>query len=134
MAVKRQYGVIPYIDGKKNGRKIVLITSKTNGYWIFPKGNLIKGKNGVQSAAQEAYEEAGILGKISNDVSYTFSFKHLGDEYKTTFYPMKVETQLDDWPEVKKRKRKTVSVSKALELITIDDLRKCLSAWKKDFS
>ncbi len=134
MTVKKQYGVIPYVDEKKHGRRIILITSRTNGYWIFPKGNPVKGKNGLQSAAQEAYEEAGLRGKITKDVSYSFTFTHLGKNYKTVLYPMKVETLLDDWPEIKERKRKTVSVSEALELITITELRKCLNAWKRDFN
>lgn len=133
MDVKKQYGVIPYLNGKKNGQKIVLVTSKTNGYWIFPKGNLVKKKNKFQSAAQEAFEEAGVRGKINEDISYTIEFQHSETTHKITLFPMKVETVLDEWPEMNDRKRKVVSVSKAMDLITLDDLRNCLISWQEDF-
>lgn len=132
MAVKRQYGVIPYINGKKNSPKIVLVTSKTNGYWIFPKGNLVKKKDKFQSATQEAFEEAGVHGILNEDLSYQIEFQGAETKHQITLFSMKVETLLDEWPEMNDRKRKVVSVSKAMELISLDDLRDCLKNWQED--
>lgn len=133
MDVKKQYGVIAYLNGKKNNLKIVLVTSKTNGYWIFPKGNLVKKKNKYQSAAQEAFEEAGVRGTINEDISYKIEFQDFETRHQITLFPMRVKTLLDQWPEMNDRKRKVVSVSKAMELITLDDLRSCLVQWQEDF-
>ncbi|WMT92848.1 NUDIX domain-containing protein [Pelagibacterium sp. H642] len=58
-----QYGAIPYtvVDGQL---VVLLITSRGRGKWIFPKGGLMSGKTPWESAAHEAYEEAGVEGEI----------------------------------------------------------------------
>ncbi len=129
MAKKKQYGVIPYTI-EKNRVKIILITSRTNGLWIFPKGNPIKNKTTYETAEQEAFEEAGINGKVDKKHPQSFSYSHRGKEYEVVLFPMKVETILDDWPERKERERKSVSVTKALDLISLDNLRQCLIDWE----
>lgn len=131
MAQKKQYGVIPYTT-KKNRVKLILITSRINGLWIFPKGNPIKNKTIFETAEQEAFEEAGIRGKVQKKQPYSFSYSHRNKEYEVTLFPMKVETILDDWPEQRERERKTVSIEKALSMITLDNLRQCLLDWQKD--
>lgn len=58
-----QTGVIPL--KKENGvLKICLITSRKKKKWIFPKGIQEPGKTFVQIAEQEAFEEAGLKGKV----------------------------------------------------------------------
>ncbi len=116
--------MIPYLGGG-NGLKVVLITSRTNRIWIFPKGNPIKGKTARQTARQEAFEEAGIRGKVLTD-SYSISYIQHGEKYKIKFFPMKVDEVLDDWPESRERKRKIAAADKALSMLSLDDLRQCL--------
>ena len=132
MSVKTQYGVIPYTN-KKKSPKIILITSRTNGYWIFPKGNPMKKKTFFQSAAVEAYEEAGVRGTVNKKASYTIKFRHQNIDHKIVLFPMKIETLLDEWPERKERKRKVVSVEKALKMIELTSLQNCLKKWHHDF-
>ena len=60
-----QYGVLPYrVDGE-GGVQILLITSKERGRWVVPKGNPIPFLLNYESAAREAFEEAGVEGRIS---------------------------------------------------------------------
>lgn len=132
MKRKVQYGVIPYIKTSR-GKEIILITSRTNGYWIFPKGNLIKGKSPQQSAAQEALEEAGLLGKVSKKKEFSFSFKENGTEHHITLFPMKVDVMLSKWPEAKDRKRRQCSYKDAQSHIKLTGFSHCLQLWKKEY-
>lgn len=132
MSVKRQYGVIPYTK-KKNASRILLVTSRANGYWIFPKGNPIKKKDIFQSAQQEAFEEAGVLGDIDKKFSYKIKFRHQSVDHEIILFPMKIGKIFKEWPEKKQRKRKFVSIDKALDLIKLTSLQNCLKQWKRDF-
>lgn len=132
MKRKVQYGVIPYIKNGK-AKELILITSRTNGYWIFPKGNLIKGKSPQQSAAQEALEEAGLLGKVSKKKEFSFSFEENGTEHQITLFPMKVEVVLSKWPEAHERKRQQVSYDDAQQAIQLKGFSQCLKLWKEEY-
>ena len=57
-----QYACLPWrLDG---GRlKVMLITSRGTGRWVLPKGWPMIGVSGVESAVQEALEEAGVVGE-----------------------------------------------------------------------
>ncbi|CAG35979.1 NUDIX hydrolase [Desulfotalea psychrophila] len=133
MNSKNQYGVIPYIKTKKS-LKIFLITSRTNGYWILPKGHLVKKKSCIESAAQEAFEEAGIIGCIEGKKSYLIKYQHHGTKYKIQFFPMEVTEILKKWPEQHQRIRKLVSLNRAHELIELGSIQKCLRQWQDDLS
>lgn len=134
MDVKKQFGVIPYIRSKNGGDqgKLIIITSRISGYWIFPKGNPMKKKDAFQVAEQEAWEEAGIRGVIEKKRAYTTEFKQNHCAYRLTLYPMEVKEILDQWPEMAERKRKIVSREKALTLITLSGFKSCLEQWLAD--
>ena len=54
-----QFGALPYTI--RDGQLVVLlITSRGRGKWIFPKGGLVEGMTPHDSAAHEAWEEAGL--------------------------------------------------------------------------
>lgn len=57
---------IPLIIAQ-DGVKVVLVTTKPkeNNNWIFPKGQVELGMSAHESAAKEAFEEAGVIGKVS---------------------------------------------------------------------
>ncbi|MDT8389594.1 MAG: NUDIX hydrolase [Lentisphaeria bacterium] len=130
--IKKQYGVIPFFkDG--DSYRLILVTSRTNKYWIFPKGNVIKGKDKHASAEQEAFEEAGITGRIKKSKAYVIDFSQGGQTVRLTLFPMAVESIATKWPEMRERKRKIVSPKKAREMMCFDLLKKCLRKWEKDF-
>jgi len=56
-------GVIPY--GRRDGAvEVLLITSSDGQHWVIPKGVIEPGMSAAESAAKEAYEEAGIRGRV----------------------------------------------------------------------
>ena len=60
-----QAGVVPF-RVEKEKIKIMLITSRKKQRWIFPKGIIDPGYSASETAVNEAFEEAGIKGKIGS--------------------------------------------------------------------
>ncbi len=133
MSKKKQYGVIPYLMNGGKQPHVVLITSRGNGDWIFPKGNPMKKLSLVCSAELEAWEEAGVKGKVEKK-EYTISFLHRGERMEIIYYPMRVCDVLDKWPEMDERDRKIVSVDKAGRMLSHKELQDCLQKWWQDYT
>ena len=130
--IKKQYGVIPFFkDG--DTYRLILVTSRNNGFWIFPKGNLISGKNKYESAEREAFEEAGIRGRLKKNRCYVIEFSRGGERVRLKLFPMKVTKIVKKWPEMKERDRKIVSPKKARDMVRFKLLKKCLRKWEDDF-
>ena len=51
---------------RKNTLQFVLITSRDTGRWVIPKGWPVPGLALSAAAASEAWEEAGVIGRISD--------------------------------------------------------------------
>src|SRR6059058_1167396 len=48
-----------------------LLVQTRGGRWTFPKGGVEPGLTHAQAAALEAYEEAGVHGRMEEEVSFT---------------------------------------------------------------
>lgn len=116
--------------------KEVLLVTSSEGRWILPKGWPMKGKNGAQTAAQEAWEEAGVkAAEVSDEplaLYQTVKRKSDGTELpcETEVYTVEVAKLADTFPEHKRRKRRWVSVSKALKLVEDPGLRRVLRTFR----
>jgi 8-oxo-dGTP pyrophosphatase MutT (NUDIX family) len=116
---KERIAVIPIVlDNEK--LRVYLITSREQRRWIIPTGKPERKLSNRQVAALEAFEEAGILGKIDKNFServllHSPSGKH---ERKTTVFLLYVKRTLKLWPEIRERKRKLVSIKKYLKSIS----------------
>ncbi len=97
-------GVIPYRNLKCGKFEILLVTT-LGGKWSLPKGNLIKRLGPTRTAQLEAYEEAGISGKI---IDQPLSFERQSKQF--TYYPFKVHKVFKDWPESSLRTRRWISM------------------------
>jgi len=113
-------------------KEVLLVTSRGTGRWILPKGWPIKGKDGGESALQEAWEEAGVQrGKVEGTPIGAFSYEK---ELKTGL-PVPVETYVytiaevelsDDYPESHQRKRQWFSPQEAANLVREPELQSIL--------
>jgi 8-oxo-dGTP pyrophosphatase MutT (NUDIX family) len=63
--VRTQFGALCY-RVRRGKTQILLITSRTRGRWIIPKGWPSEGLTPAQSALQEAWEEAGVTGRVQD--------------------------------------------------------------------
>lgn len=119
-----QFGALPYtiIDGQLT---VLLITSRGRGKWIFPKGAQMTGKTPWESAALEAYEEAGVVGDIEETPIGSY-FLPVTDErpapVEVKIFPMRVTDQREDWKEMGQRYRHWAVLPEAKRLITHEGL------------
>lgn len=119
-----QYGALPYtiLDGQL---VVLLITSRGRGKWIFPKGGQIAGMTPWDSAAREAYEEAGVIGEIEQTPIGRY-FLPVNDErpkpIEVDVFPLRVTGQREDWTEQGQRYRHWAVLAEARRLITHDGL------------
>jgi 8-oxo-dGTP pyrophosphatase MutT (NUDIX family) len=86
------------------------------------------GKSLAQAAAQEAYEEAGVRGKI--DGHSIGSFEHVKQSavggpvtVLVHVYPLAVDRELDAWPEKEQRSRRWFGQFEASQVIESEGLR-----------
>jgi 8-oxo-dGTP pyrophosphatase MutT (NUDIX family) len=82
----------------------------------------MKGKKPAKAAAQEAYEEAGVVGEIVGKRpigSYHYAKRtRQGDILcEVQVYLLRVEQQLDDWPEKGQRLTAWFAATKAAEMV-----------------
>ncbi|MFT6058642.1 MAG: 8-oxo-dGTP pyrophosphatase MutT (NUDIX family) [Lentimonas sp.] len=114
-----QVGAFPVTEDGK----VVLVTTRSGEYWIFPKGCTEKGRSDHAVAGDEAYEEAGLTGVIKRDY-YEFKVNSRGTQ-RLRLFPMKVKKMSKHFPECDERKRIVVSFHKAEKLLQ-KDLRAAL--------
>ena len=68
--MQHKIGVIPF-DLDEDRIAIMFVTSQRRGRWILPKGNLLSGETHKKGCKREAFEEAGLKGKIITDLPIT---------------------------------------------------------------
>lgn len=115
----------------KDRPEILMITSRDTGRWVIPKGWPIEGLGPHDSAAQEAWEEAGVEGKahdrLLGQYSYTKRMEKADDvPCVVAVYPIKVRTLRDKFPERAERRRKWMSPKKAAQYVHEPELAEIL--------
>ncbi|MCQ2604868.1 MAG: NUDIX hydrolase [Spirochaetia bacterium] len=115
-------GVIPF---RKNGDtlEILLITNKKKSKWGIPKGMIERECTASDSAQIEAYEEAGIKGRIFKPAVGRYIKKKWDGQCNVKVYPLEVTEVMDKYPEDMLRKRAWFSVSDAAAQIKNKKLR-----------
>lgn len=110
---RKQSGVIPY--RMRNGTVEVMLVSRTHSdKWGIPKGGLESDMSKKESAANEAFEEAGLVGKVKKKVgSYKYIKGKTGRQQTVNVYAMKVKRVLNKWLEDHRRERRWFTVEEA---------------------
>lgn len=115
--------------------QILLITSRESKRWIVPKGWPMPGKTPGQCALREAYEEAGVVGKVSERPVGLFPYiKVMDDDTElpcvALIYPVRVNILRNDYPEADERKRKWYSRKKAANKVSEPELAQLLRTFE----
>jgi 8-oxo-dGTP pyrophosphatase MutT (NUDIX family) len=126
----QQSGVIPYRIRDGN-IEVLLITSTTRKRWIIPKGVIELDMTPQDSAAKEAWEEAGIIGQVTSTSMGTYNYQKWRGICRVEVFLLKVETVLDNWPEASYRKRRWLSVEQAVKRIKQAELKQILMTLPK---
>ncbi len=129
--VRTQFAALCY-RVKNDKVQILLVTSRGSGRWIVPKGWPMDGKTPAESAAQEAWEEAGVQGASDSRPLGLFSYNKSLDDVDTGLpcvamvYGIKVKSLAQNYPEVGQRRRKWVGRKKAASLVDEPELSRIL--------
>ncbi|WP_296423528.1 NUDIX hydrolase [Yoonia sp.] len=118
-------------DGKV---QICLITSRTRGRWILPKGWPMHKQTPASAAATEAFEEAGVTGDASDTCLgvYTYTKPLPAGEAPivTMVYPLHVTKTHKIWPEKGQRRRKWFGQRKAAKQLSEPDLQRIVAMFQ----
>ncbi len=106
----------------RDGR-ICMVTSRSGRRWVLPKGQIEAHQSPRDAALAEAWEEAGILGRVEPEPLGAFAYEKNGILHEVAVYLMTVTTERSAWPEVNQRIREWVPVAEALERIEEEELR-----------
>lgn len=130
--MRTQFAALPWrmSDGKP---QILLITSRDTGRWILPKGWPMQGETPADAAATEAWEEAGVKGRVAPACIGIYSYDKAMEEgslpVAVAVFPVEVEKLAKRYPEAGDRRRRWFSRRKAAEKVAEPELRAILETF-----
>ena len=108
----------------------LLITTRKKRRWSVPKGWPIKRSAPHRTAATEAYEEAGVYGKIGKSRIGQFKKRRLRKNRPVLcdvqIFPLEVKGQQGNWPEKNERTRIWIAPRQAVKLVRKAGLRRAI--------
>jgi 8-oxo-dGTP pyrophosphatase MutT (NUDIX family) len=130
-----QYGVVAWKKDEEGEPLLLLITSRDTGRWVVPRGNPILGLAPHLSAAQEAWEEAGVRGRISDAPAGEYRYRKtrrlgFGRRARVVLFPLAVEKEAARWPEADQRTRRWFTPREAAEAVIERSLKALLGGFR----
>lgn len=128
-----QIGALPLCVNSAGRIETFLVTTRGGRRWIIPKGNTIPGLEPHEVAAQEALEEAGLVGTAGRRCIGNFELLR-GCAAREEFccvdvYALWVEHQLNKWREMRERTVLRCTVDTALSLVCTPSLGELVSRY-----
>jgi 8-oxo-dGTP pyrophosphatase MutT (NUDIX family) len=117
----------------KGEMQILLITSRETRRWVIPKGWPIAHLVHSNAAKREAFEEAGITGRVKRKPVGSYDYDKVlrgggSKRCRVLVFTLAVEKELKRWPESHERKRKWFSPKEAAKRVAEPELKAILSA------
>lgn len=112
---------------RKGRVQVLLVTSRETGRWVLPKGWPMLGHTPEVAAQREAWEEAGVEGKISPEPIGTYGYQKILRNRNpmpcaVQVFPLRVQTLKGSFPERKERRRKWFMAEEATHLVAEAEL------------
>lgn len=112
--------------------RVLLITSRGTGRWVIPKGWPMEGRTLPGAAAQEAWEEAGVRGRVHPTELGRCRYDKGQDEgfaipVEMRVFLLEVTALSDDFPEESQRRRQWFAPAKAAQHVDEPGLRRILA-------
>lgn len=120
---------------KKGGHEILLITSRDTGRWVTPKGWPMAGRTAAEVAEREAYEEAGMRGRVGTDPIGRFIYAktmHGGLKVRciVQVHPMEVGKIEKNFPEKRQRQSAWFTPEEAAQRVAEPGLKAIIRSFK----
>jgi 8-oxo-dGTP pyrophosphatase MutT (NUDIX family) len=131
---RMQYGALCW-RAASDGVEVLLITSRDTGRWVIPKGWPMAGLSPEASAAQEAWEEAGVDGQVHPHCIGRFGYQKCLSVTATVpcavaVYGLQVTKLAKTFPEVKERQRQWFPQEEAAGLVAEPDLAQIIVGFR----
>jgi 8-oxo-dGTP pyrophosphatase MutT (NUDIX family) len=131
---KTQYAALPWRSGKK--LEVMLVSSRETRRWVIPKGWPMKARKPHATAAIEALQEAGLLGKIEKTTIGAYHYhKRLKNGAvllcRVDVFPLRVTRQRKSWPEKRQRITKWFPHTEAALLVHEPELARLIVGFEK---
>lgn len=110
--------------------EVLLITSRSSGDWIVPKGMVDPGFTCEEAALQEAWEEAGVRGRLGPYLGQIDTYKGR-TAVRIQFYALFVEEVLDKWLEQNYRRRRWFLAKEAAARVRDRELGRLISQMRR---
>jgi 8-oxo-dGTP pyrophosphatase MutT (NUDIX family) len=137
-----QYGALCWRQGE-DGPQVLLVTSRDTGRWIIPKGWPMPGLQPEETAAREAWEEAGVRGVASSRALGVYTYDKVIDRQATppvsvpcvvAVYPVNAVSRDRNFPEADERRHKWMSRKKAARKVDEPELAALIAGFEPDVS
>jgi 8-oxo-dGTP pyrophosphatase MutT (NUDIX family) len=130
-----QCAAVPWRRNGAGQVEVLLITSRETRRWVIPKGWPMGAIGPGGTAAQEALEEAGVLGRLGKKVVGRYAYdKRLRSgriqRVKVRVFALEVLQELDDWPEKGQRERRWAPRTEAARLVDEAELQTLLATFE----
>lgn len=129
-----QSAALPY-RWAPTGLEVLLVTSRTTRRWVLPKGSIGSRLTPFEAAVVEAYEEAGVGGRIGRTCIGVYGYTKRNEKRHkrclVKVFPLRVNSILPEWPERRQRRRQWVSFRIAGDRVQERSLRKILLAFER---
>jgi 8-oxo-dGTP pyrophosphatase MutT (NUDIX family) len=133
-----QFAALCYRLTELRKPEILLLTSRDTGRWVIPKGWPMGKKSGCEVAAQEALEEAGVIGKAEQQpIGYYCYDKNMPDRVvlrcQVQVYALAVTGFADKFKEKGKRQLQWVSPKSAELSVQEPELKRVIADFATRF-
>lgn len=128
----RQVAAFPYRVA--SGFVEVLLVTSSSNRWIIPKGDVDGGMAPHLAAEKEAFEEGGVRGRIGKQSIGSFATCKEQEgaiiPLDVEVFPLEVDEELDDWPEMETRKRRWLRLNQAAGLVEDQGLAAIIGSFR----
>jgi ADP-ribose pyrophosphatase YjhB (NUDIX family) len=132
---RSQFAALPWRRDAAGEVEVLLITSRETRRWVIPKGWPIKGMKSAKSAAQEAFEESGVQGKVAKRPLGAYAYdKRLKNgrlqHVRVAVFPLQVDSEAEVYPEAGQREKLWLPLTEAARRVDEPELMVLLATFK----
>jgi len=130
---RRQVGALAFRAAAFGDPEMLLLTSRKSERFVIPKGWPVEGLSDAEAVAKEAYEEAGVIGKVLETRIGSYAYQKRREPsfafVTVDVYALEVKAQLPDWPERGLRASLWLAPKHAAQLVDEPGLMRLIRAF-----